>query len=316
MTADAGIRELARRFATVDMTGWDDDAFDRARAHLEWQPPRHTTSQQDRVEYDTGLGANRGLFARHGADDAESRISFRAGTDTATFHQLRSALDELLGPPFSTRGPGPVLRWRDPVRLLELAHDDGAHLTIRPTDPVEANEYRTSKWAEPEDGLQELGYWLAPGPEMDFVPGGYLAQDWAQFEEWLATTLRSVIGDFGPLVPDTHFTVAIRTPDHCAQWTTRPDWSLRLEAMDPDIPGWRQSMAELGWQPPGSHDEPNWMVREHLKVDEQGAATAARMLVGALRSYGDRFEELWYLLISPDIHLLGIGLPDRQGGRL
>lgn len=326
MAADDWIHELAHRFATLDMTGWDDAAFDRARAHLGWQPRRYTTEEQElrqahpelvrsQEEFDTGSGSGTGRFARRGAEDAGSRISLAAGGAEA-FPRLRSALEELLGPPFSMRGPGPVLRWRDPVRLLELEHDGGARLTIRPTDPVEADEYQASKWAEPEDGLQELGYWLAPGPEMDFVPGGYFAQDWAQFEQWLATTLRSVIGDFALLDPDTHFTVAVRTPSgHCAQWTTLPGWSLRLEARDPDVPGWRQSMAELGWQPPGPDDEPDWLVREHPVVDDQAAATAARMLVGALRSYGDPFEELWYLLISPDIHLLGIGLPDRQGSR-
>ncbi|MEV5569803.1 hypothetical protein AB0L06_07130 [Spirillospora sp. NPDC052269] len=55
------------------------------------------------------------------------------------------------------RGPGPLLRWRGPVRLLEFERFRGtAYLRVKPTGGVQNSEYRTAKWTEPEDGL---GLW-------------------------------------------------------------------------------------------------------------------------------------------------------------
>ncbi|MGI5200315.1 TY-Chap domain-containing protein [Spirillospora sp. CA-108201] len=322
--ADDQIRELVRRFATLDMTGWDTAAFDQALAHLNWQPWRYSADEQkwkrefprlwDREEYDTGLDTGRGCFSRHGADDVRSSISIRVGEGDELFLRLRSALERLLGPPSIMRGPGPLLRWRLPVQLLELERGSGGHtaLGIRPTAAVEEDEYRMSNWAEPEDGLGVLGYWQVIGQGADWVPGGYWTDDWTQLEERLAATLQSVVQDFALLDGPGHFTVVVRTgvDRSFVQWTTHSGWTLQIEAGVPDDsgPSWSEAMAELGWQPSDSPDTEGCVIRRFPTLDAQEHTTAARMLVGALQSYGVAFEDLSYQVISPDVDLLGIGL--------
>ncbi|MCP2342823.1 TY-Chap domain-containing protein [Actinomadura rupiterrae] len=322
---DDQIRELVHRFATLDMTGWDDAAFDRAAAHLGWRPAASVPEWRRSDElYDTGLGTDHGSFARHGSGSEESRISVRVGEGDELFLRMRAALQRRLRKPSVMRGPGPLLRWRGPVRLLELERmSDAAYLTVRPTEPVENDEYRTAKWAEPEDGLGLLGYWqvVGRGPELEgaFFPGGYYADDWDEFEERLARTLESVVGDYGLLEKDGHFTVVVHAPgDRFVQWTTGLDWSLYIEAGKPPGHGgaWVDAMTELGWPMADSARNEPTVGHEFPVVGAEEAATAARMLVGALKSHGVDFEGLWYAPISADPDLLGIGLPTRPNGRV
>ncbi|WP_262401567.1 hypothetical protein [Actinomadura sp. CNU-125] len=95
------------------------------------------------------------------------------------------------------------------------------------------------------------------------------------------------------------------------QWSTREDWSLQIEAFIPEDagPGWSDAMAALGWHPSDSSDTDGLVIGRFPNAGAEEATTAARMLVGALRSYGVAFVDLWYQLISPDMFLLGIGLP-------
>ncbi|MFI0353497.1 TY-Chap domain-containing protein [Actinomadura sp. 9N407] len=340
--ADDQLRELVRRFATLDMTGWDDAAFDRALTHLDWRPPQPSAEEPRRElkyprmwnyedyrqgchgesheEYDTGLGTGLGEVARHGSETG-SEISVPVGEGTDLFLRLRSALEDTLGPPMITRGPGPLLRWHHPAQLLELEHASGyTSLRVVPTEAVEKDEYTSAKWAEPEHGLEQLGYWQVAGPGADWTPGGYWADDWSQFEERLATTLRSVVQDFALLDGPGHFTVVVRTPENYrfVQWTTLADWTLQIQARVPDDLGhaWSEPMAELGWRPSDPSDIEGMVVRDFRVLGPQEATTAARMLVGALQAYGVAYEDLWYELISPNVDLFGIGLPNRHGGRI
>ncbi|TDC57771.1 hypothetical protein E1281_03615 [Actinomadura sp. KC345] len=339
---DDQVRELVGRFATLDMTGWDEAAFDRAPAHLGWLPTRASAEERKRSrlyprlwnyedfrpgckgeshdQYDTGLGTGLGQVARHGSD-LGSEISVPVGEGEDLFLSVRAALEETLGPPSIMRGPGPLLRWRNPVRLLELEHAGGhTSLRVSPTDAVDRDEHLSSNWAEPEHTLEQLGYWQVLGRGWDWAPGGVWADDWNQFEEQLATTLGSVVRDFALLdVPD-RFTVVVRTPEDLrfVQWTTFEDWTLHLQARVPDDPGpgWSEAMADLGWQPADSRDLDGLLTCDFPTVGWQEAQTAARMLVGALRSYGVPFDDLWHEVISPDVELLGIGLPTKRGGRV
>ncbi|WP_026413266.1 TY-Chap domain-containing protein [Actinomadura oligospora] len=321
---DDQARDLVRRFATLDMTGWDDPAFDRAAAHLGWRPKDAAEGRGSRSEdYDAGPGTSYGLFFRGGADHHETRVLVRVGEGDELFLRVRSALMDELGAPSIMRGPGPLLRWRGPVRLLELERiGDGAFLTARPTEAVENDEYRTAKWAEPEDGLGLLGHWqvVGRGPELDglFLPGGYWADDWTEFEERLATTLHSVVRDFALMDGPGHFTVVVRTPeDHYVQWTTHPDWTLEIHASltgDRDS-AWADTMTGLGWLLSDVTEDDFCVTREFPALDDEDAKTAARMLVGALRSHGVAFEDLWHEVISPNVDLLGIGIPTRHGAR-
>ncbi|MEV4253086.1 hypothetical protein AB0J52_07930 [Spirillospora sp. NPDC049652] len=322
---DDQVRELVRRFTALDMTGWDDPAFDRALARLGWQPTPDAGRQGVRSEeYDTGLGTGRARVARHGADDGETGLHVRVGEGDELFLRVRSALVDELGAPSIMRGPGPLLRWRGPVRLLELERiHDGVHLSVRPTEAVENDEYRTAKWAEPEDGLGRLGYWqvVGSGPDLDglLIPGGYWADDWTEFEGRLATTLRSVVEDFRLMDFPTYFTVVVHASDHhFVQWTTDRDWTLHLEAALTGDPGsaWADAMTGLGWQIPDLPDDFSCATREFPTLGPEEAERAARMLVGALRSYGVAYEDLWHQVISPDLDLLGIGIPSRRGGRV
>ncbi|MEU4332542.1 TY-Chap domain-containing protein [Nonomuraea dietziae] len=328
---DAQLRELVRRFATLDLAGWDDASFDRAREHLGWQAAVYSPEQEARrarfprlysaEEYDTALGAESGTFARHGADDVRTRVSLRAGQGDELFLALRSLLEELLGPPSLLRGPGPLLRWRGPVRLLELERVRGtAYLRACPAEAIEKDEYRTAQWAEAEDGLGQLGYWQMIGrrPEATdlFIPGGYAANDWAEFEERLAETLRSVVADFALLAPSSHFTAVIRTPREraYAQWTTDPAWGLEIQAAIPAEPSptWESDLIGLGWSPPDSPDTEGRLIRRFPVLGPEEAQTAARLLVAALRTYGVPFADLSQLVISPPVHLLGLGLPTHR----
>ncbi|MFC4907682.1 TY-Chap domain-containing protein [Actinomadura gamaensis] len=321
--------ELARRFAALDMTGWDDAAFDRAVTHLGWRRTQDgseggTPLRTDREEYETGLGTGPGLLARHGSDDERTGISVRVGEAGEFFPRLRAALEDALGAPSIMRGPGPLLRWRGPVRLLELERlGDDAYLRIVPTEAVENDEYRTAKWAEPEDGLEQLGYWqiVGRGPELAglFLPGGYYAEDWAEFENRLATTFSSILNDFSLLEKRDDFTVVVRTPgEHgFVQWTTDRDWGLHIEAaIPPDHdPAWRETMTGLGWPLDDTPEGEFCVADDFSEPGTDEANIAARMLVGALKSYGFPFEDLWYERISRDPDLLGIGLPTRHGDR-
>lgn len=341
LTADQ-VGELARRFATLDMTGWDDAAFDRALTHLGWRPTRASAEEREQSRtyprlwdyedfrpgckgesheaYDTGLGTGLGQMARHGSDIG-SEISVPVGEGQEVFRQLRAALEEILGAPSIMRGPGPLLRWRHPVRLLELEHaGDHTSLRVSPTDAVDRDEHLASNWGEPEYVLEQIGYWQVLGRGWDWAPGGSWADDWPEFEERLATTLRSVVRDFALLdIPD-RFTVVVCTPQdrRFVQWTTFEDQTLHLQARIPDDPdpGWSEAMAELGWQPPDDRALEGLLVRDFPAFDWQHANTAAHMLVAALRSYDVPFEDLWHEVISPDVDLLGIGLPTKQGGRI
>ncbi|MFI6818188.1 TY-Chap domain-containing protein [Nonomuraea sp. NPDC050328] len=324
---DAQLRELVRRFAGLDLAGWDDAAFDRAREHLGWQPARYTPEEEalrtrfPRLygeEYDTGLGGERGTFARHGADDVRTQISLRVGKGDEIFLALRSLLEEVLGPPSLLRGPGPMLRWRHPVRLLELERFSGtALLRVCPAVAVEKDEYQVARWAEAEDGLGQLGYWqmITRRPEATdlFIPGGYVANDWAELEERLAETLRSVVADFALLDPSSHFTAVIRTPREraFAQWTTDAQWGLEIQAGIPTDAGptWEADLIALGWSPPRSPDDKGRLIRHFPVLGREEAETAARLLVAALRSYGVPYAGLSHLVVSPPVGLLGIGLP-------
>ncbi|MFC5182506.1 TY-Chap domain-containing protein [Actinomadura harenae] len=323
---DDQIRELVRRFATLDMTGWDDAAFDRAAAHLGWRPVTDDAgARPSRTEwYDTGIGTGQGYLARNGADDEGSTVSVSMGDGDELFLRVRSALVDELGAASIMRGPGPLLRWRGPVRLLELERiGDRAHLAVRPTEAVENDEYRTAKWAEPDDGLGLLGYWqvIGRGPELDGTsfPGGYWADDWTEFEERLATTLSAVVRDFALLDGPGHFTVVVRTPGdrRFVQWTTDEDWTLHIEAGRPSDAdaAWPDAMTALGWDLANTPDDEPCVAHAFPALDVDGAATAARMLVGALRSFGVAFEDLWHQVISPNVDLLGIGIPTRHGDR-
>ncbi|MEV5571766.1 hypothetical protein AB0L06_17075 [Spirillospora sp. NPDC052269] len=68
---DDQVRELVRRFVTLDMTGWDDAAFDRALVHLGWSPRQDAVEERfpGSGDYDTGLGTGYGSCYRHGAGD-------------------------------------------------------------------------------------------------------------------------------------------------------------------------------------------------------------------------------------------------------
>lgn len=324
--SDDQVRELVRRFAAVEMDGWDDAAFGRAREVLGWRAPEYSEKEPrsrrgvpsaEREEYDTGLGTDRGVFERHGAGDERSQIRVRAGEGDGLFRRLRAALEAELGGPSILRGPGPLLRWRGSVRLLELERTrDGVHLRIRPAAVVENAEYQTARWGDAEYGPAVLGYWQVVGRRTDeadlFVPGGYLADGWARFEEMLATTLGSVVQDFALLEDLGAFIVVVPTPEdrRFVQWWASES-TLEIEAAIPDEAdaAWSAAMAELGWRPSDSPDTAGRVIREFPALGDEEAATAARMLVGALRSYGVAFEDLWHQVISPNVHLLGIGLP-------
>jgi hypothetical protein len=339
--ADDQLRELARRFAALDMAGWDEAAFDRAIDHLGFRPPREPAGEGRRSRYprlwnyedyrpgcdgeshemyDTGLGTGPGEVARHGSEIG-SEISVAVGEGEEVFHRLRSALEEVLGPPSVMRGPGPLLRWRHPVRLLELEHADGfTSLRVSPTDAVERDEHLSANWAEAEDGLEQLGYWQILGRGWDWAPGGYWADDWDQFEERLAVTLRSVVRDFALLDVPGPFTVVVCTPGEYqfVQWSTFEDRTLHIETHVPpgdSAPAWSEAMAELGWRPPASADFGDLLTRDFPTLGWPEAETAAGMLVGALKAYGVDFEDLWHEVISPNVDLLGIGLPTRPGAR-
>ena len=339
---DDQIRELVRRFATLDMAGWDEAAFDRALAHLGWRPPEASADEPRRrqryprlwnyedygrgcdgeshEEYDTGLGTALGEVARHGSE-VGSEISVPVGEGPEVFRRLRSALEEALGPPSFMRGPGPQLRWRHPVRLLELEHAGGyTSLRVSPTDAVDRAEHLWAEWGEPEYRLEQFGYWQMFGRGWEWAPGGHWADEWAQFEEMLADTLHSVVRDFALLDEPDRFTVVVCTPDdfRFVQWTTSEDRGLHLQARVPggSGPGRQEAMAELGWQPPDSRDLEGFVIRDFPAFGRQEATTAARMLVGALQSYDVAFEDLWHEVISPDVELIGIGLPARHGARI
>lgn len=330
MEPDDQVRELVRRFAAVEMAGWDDAAFERAREVLGWRTAEYSDDEQrrrlkyppvsTREQYETGFGADRGVFARHGAADENSQISLRVGDGDALFRRLRSAFEDVLGPPSVMRGPGPSLRWRSPVRLLELERRwGGVHVSIRPAVAMERAEYRMARWGEAEDGLGMLGHWQVVGRREDvFVPGGYLAAGWAEFEERLATTLESAVQDFALLNIAEDFLVVVRAPGvrRFVQWSTRGR-SLRIEAGVPDgyDPAWSAAMTGLGWEPPDPENDEHLAFGELAMLGKEEAATAARMLVGALRSHGAALEDLWHEVISPDVHLLGTGLPSSPGGR-
>ncbi|MEW2352625.1 hypothetical protein [Spirillospora sp. NPDC029432] len=219
------------------------------------------------------------------------------------------------------RGPGPLLRWRRPVQLLELEHVGGhTSLRVSPTDAVDRHEHLWSEWAEPEYRLELFGHWQVLGRGWGWAPGDHLADDWPEFERQLAATLLSVVQDFALLdVPD-RFTVVVCTPEdfRFVQWTTFEDWTLHLQARIPEnpAPGWSETMAELGWRPPDHHDLDGLLVRDFPALGWEEAGTAARMLVGALQSYDVAFEDLWHEVISPDVDLVALGLPTRHGGRL
>ncbi|MFC9971136.1 hypothetical protein ACFVH6_09570 [Spirillospora sp. NPDC127200] len=334
---DDQIRELVRRFTCLEVNGWDEAAFDHARAHLGWSPAQYSAREQEWAarfpnlrrgeEYDTGLGTGRGSFTRSDTMYDRPSIQVRVGQDDDLFRSLRSALEESLGSPSIMRGPGPLLRWRGSDRLLELERIRGSsYLAVRPTEAVEADEYQTAKWAESEDGLGQLGYWQVTGrgPEMmgTFIPGGYWVDSWEKFQEELAETLRSVVQDFTLLDGPGHFTVVVHTPGdrRFVQWTTHdPDWTLEIQAAIPPNAdsAWKANMAEAGWlaaSDPSVKD--HVLVRLFPDLDMEGAATASRMLVDALCSYDVPFEDLWHQVISPDVRLLGIGLPTHPGGRV
>jgi hypothetical protein len=288
--ADDQVRELVRRFAALDMTAWDDAAFDRALATLGWRPTQASAEErkqsrryprlwnyedfrpgckgESHEQYDTGLGTGLGEVARHGSDIG-SEISVSVGEGEELFRRLRAALEETLGPPSIMRGPGPLLRWRHPVRLLELEHAGGrTSLRVSPTDAIDRDEHLTSTWAESEAALEQIGYWQVLGRGWDWAPGG-------------------------------------------------EDRTLHLQARIPGDPGpgWSETMTELGWQPPDDPDLEGLLVRDFPAFDWQQAGAAAHMLVGALRSYCVPFEDLWHEVISPDVDLLGIGLPTEHGDR-
>ncbi|GAA2726132.1 TY-Chap domain-containing protein [Actinocorallia aurantiaca] len=331
---DDQVRELVRRFVAIEMGGWDDAAFGRALEVLGWRAAEYSDEELEwqrrrrrpsgREEYETGLGTGRGVFARHGAGDERSQISVRAGEGEELFRRLRSAIEDELGVPSVMRGPGPSLRWRGKDRLLELEHGRlGVYLELRPLEAVENAEYQVAKWGEAEDGLGPLGYWQVvnwkEGEADLFVPGGYFADGWAEFEERLAKTLVAVVRDFALLGDLGDFVVVVRAPGdrRFVQWYASGPM-LWIEAGIPDESdaAWSAAMAESGWLPSDSEGSGKLLViREFPVLGDEEAATAAHMLVGTLQSYGAAFEDLWYELISPDVHLLGIGLPTRPGGR-
>ncbi|RSN68561.1 MULTISPECIES: hypothetical protein [Actinomadura] len=332
---DEQIQGLVKKFVALDLRKWDDAEIDQALAFLGWRraqgkvrgyPVSYCYEDyaagchgETHEMYDTGLGP--GEVARHGGEYG-SEISVGVGKGDDVFGLVREALVDFLGPPSITRGPGPLLRWRDPLRMLEVDRC-GEHSTLRvvPTEAVDLEEWRTSKWADEDTGLELLGSWQMVGPGAEWFPGGFWSEedDWGQFENRLAVILQSVVEELPLLGVSQHFTVVVHLPNEVGfvQWTTYDDWTLRIEASVPrpsPRPGWAEEMAELGWRP-WEEDLSLLLVREFPTVGWQEAKTAARMLVGALRSYGGDFEDLWHQVISPDIWLLTIGLPDREGGR-
>lgn len=322
---DDPMRELVRRFVALDMTGWDDAAFDRALAHLGWSPAKDSAEgwRPKGEWFDTDLGTGSGTFSRHGADDDQTGIRVRVGDGDEVFRKVRAALEEELGAPTVMRGPGPLLRWRGPVRLLELERFSGTtYLEVKPAEGVENSEYRTAKWAEPEDGLGVLGYWQIVGrvPEAEgmSIPGGYWADGWKEFEDRLTTTLWSVVEDFALMDGPDDFITVVQTPGDCfVQWCTLSGWSLRIEAriLSERDAAWTDAMTALGWEVADVPATEPTVAHEFGTLGRDEAATAARMLVGALQAGGVAFEDLWHQVIAPDVDLLGIGIPTRHGDR-
>ncbi|MEU0808609.1 hypothetical protein [Streptomyces sp. NPDC005970] len=261
-------------------------------------------------------------LANHGTD---------AERAAEVFHTARRAAERLLGHAPLRGGPGPWLRWRQPRTTLQLRFrggwrqdgedvrpEAGVSLEVLPTEQFEYRELRTFQHT-PEDAPY---LWCrlvhCDAAEGMLLPGDARAEGWKDFEERLERTLEALLDD-APLLGELPLTLMLSgpsldgTPD-CACYIKLTDDGLRLEsALDP-YPNVLSTLIELGWTPPSddwiaalTSDDWDWFQEpsgeanftHHLPGPGRGpaakqAATAARLVVGALRTVATEPAELSY----------------------
>ncbi|GAA4099989.1 DUF6301 family protein [Actinomadura miaoliensis] len=321
---DAEIEELIRRFAALDMGEWDRAAVERAATELGWPIRR----DYDRLALQASLSAGHARAypdttsdprRDNGYQSLEYQLAELARGDdpqvlTEVFQAARRAAERRLGPAPIRGGDGPWLRWRRPVSLLEIERTSRTvELRLRPTQVVENAEYRVGKWGDRDFAVATIGSWLSVARrdaslEGLWLPGGFEAETWQDFQQWLAETLRALVSDVPCLGEDL---VMVLSPGdgsgRFVQLTIDDAGLLHMEAgRMPDDPN---TLAAMGWE---EHDE--YVVAIDLDTPTGPEVdTAARMLVETLRAHRVDLPELshqaWFNNSDHDLILLGLGLP-------
>ncbi len=298
------IRDVIDRLAGLDLGGWTRAEVERAVATCGWSVaegeygPALVTGLADGGSVGTGL---------NGSDDEVFQLSVPVARtrdrerQVAAFQEARGIAEERFWPAAWRGGrgydaSGPWIRWRRPGASVELgAGRYGVDLTLFSTDQVDRHEYLFINQGQGLDDLPHRWFGVTDDADrnMNFFPGDHRAAGWEEFEGLLADTLEDLVHDvpyFGDLVILALQPQNEDDPRYVQLWIDGE--VLHLEASnaspEPD-PAWAPALTGLGWVPPESH--PNW-TREFQGPGRAEAETAARLLVGALRTFGVPFSGL------------------------
>ncbi|WP_067485983.1 hypothetical protein [Actinomadura hibisca] len=312
---DAEIKALIRRFAALDMGDWDRAAVDRAAAVLGWK----VAAGRGAVALHGGLPTGPGHAypdelseppRQHGYESFSCPLA--RGRDrpalNEAFRTARRLAEDLLGPAPLRGGPGPWLRWRRPVSLLELERTaSSVEVCLRPAEVVEADEHRAVEWGDRDIAAEVVGIWLGETPHPSCaetsLPGHCVAESWKELREWLEETLRTLVEDLPALDDPTVVSLvsADASDPHQVRFLVDGGSPLRLEAT---------STARLREERSWRENDGRTLTAEFPSPHRVHIRAAAEILVDALRTYGLPLETLRYRAsmrgCRPHLYTMGV----------